>query len=153
VQKATLLFLLREGKVLLIEKKRGIGAGFYNGPGGRIEEGETPAEAAVRELKEEVGLEARPEDLREAGLCHFFFGGEPFMDVWVFSAEKFSGEPVETEEAKPVWFDADKVPFERMWPDDKFWYQFMMRGERFEGTFWFNRENTVLLRHEISVIP
>ena len=46
---ATLMFVLRDGRILLIEKKRGLGAGKINGPGGKIEPGETPLQAVMRE--------------------------------------------------------------------------------------------------------
>ncbi|MEM4548010.1 MAG: NUDIX domain-containing protein, partial [Thermofilaceae archaeon] len=42
---AVLCFLLRDGEVLLIRKKKGFGAGKLVGVGGRIEPGETPEEA------------------------------------------------------------------------------------------------------------
>ena len=45
---ATLLFIFRDGEVLLIRKKRGLGAGKINGPGGKIDPGETPEQCAVR---------------------------------------------------------------------------------------------------------
>jgi 8-oxo-dGTP diphosphatase len=45
--RAVLLFVIRGGQALLIRKKRGLGAGKINAPGGRIEAGESPEEAAV----------------------------------------------------------------------------------------------------------
>ncbi|MGD2110491.1 MAG: NUDIX domain-containing protein, partial [Phycisphaerae bacterium] len=53
-QTATLLFVIRAGEILLIRKKRGLGAGKINGPGGRVDPGETPREAAIREVQEEL---------------------------------------------------------------------------------------------------
>lgn len=48
----------RDGKLLLVEHILK-GRDFFNLPGGGIEEGETPAEAALRELKEETGVEGK----------------------------------------------------------------------------------------------
>ena len=58
VEDAVLCFIRdrAEGKILLIHKKTGLGAGLINAPGGRVEKGETPKAAAVRETYEEVGL-------------------------------------------------------------------------------------------------
>ena len=53
---ATLLFVIRDGEILLIRKQRGLGAGKINGPGGKLEAGESPREAAIREVQEEVGV-------------------------------------------------------------------------------------------------
>ena len=53
---ATLLFVVRNGEILLMRKKRGLGAGKINGPGGRIEAGESSLDAAVRETREELGI-------------------------------------------------------------------------------------------------
>jgi 8-oxo-dGTP diphosphatase len=54
---ATLTYLIDGEEVLLIEKKRGHGAGNFNGPGGKLEEDETPREAAKREFREETKIE------------------------------------------------------------------------------------------------
>ena len=51
---ATLLFVLEDDKVLLIRKKRGLGAGKINGPGGKLEPGETPRQCVMREVREEL---------------------------------------------------------------------------------------------------
>jgi len=56
VEVGTLMYIFDEDSVLLIRKKRGLGAGKINGPGGRIESGETPLDCVVRETKEEVGV-------------------------------------------------------------------------------------------------
>ncbi|MFQ3671333.1 MAG: NUDIX domain-containing protein, partial [Verrucomicrobiia bacterium] len=66
-----LLFLLDGPRILLIEKKRGLGAGKVNAPGGRIDPGETPLQAAIRETQEEVGI--TPLHPTEIGRLHFHF--------------------------------------------------------------------------------
>jgi 8-oxo-dGTP pyrophosphatase MutT (NUDIX family) len=53
---ATLVFVVRDGKILLINKKTGLGKGKVNGPGGKVEKGESPEDCAVRECQEELGI-------------------------------------------------------------------------------------------------
>ncbi|MEQ1840701.1 MAG: NUDIX domain-containing protein, partial [Verrucomicrobiales bacterium] len=62
---ANLVFITRGDEVLLIHKKTGLGAGKINGPGGKLEAGETALDAAIREVEEELHITAR--DLREMG--------------------------------------------------------------------------------------
>ena len=56
VDPATLVFVIKGDRILLIRKKRGLGAGKVNGPGGRLEAGETFGQCAVREVQEELGV-------------------------------------------------------------------------------------------------
>ena len=59
VKHLTICFLHDDEKVLLAMKKRGFGEGWWNGYGGKLIEGETPEEAAIRELEEESGIRAK----------------------------------------------------------------------------------------------
>lgn len=137
-ERATLLFVRRKGRMLLIHKKRGLGAGKLNGPGGRIEPGETPAQAAVREVEEELRVTAH--DVREAGELLFQFTDGYSIHGYVFTAAACSGTPQETEEAAPVWVDEDEIPYHRMWADDRIWLPLMLSGIRFVGRFLFDGE-------------
>ncbi len=56
--------VIRDGRVLLAQRAKPPGAGLYSLPGGLVEIGETVAEAAARELMEEVSVTAKP-----LGLC------------------------------------------------------------------------------------
>jgi 8-oxo-dGTP diphosphatase len=132
-QRATLLFVIHGGQILLIHKKRGIGAGRINGPGGRIDDGETPLACAIREVEEELGV--TPRDVREAGRLRFQFLDGLSMLVHVFRAASCEGEPRETEEAIPIWTPLDAIPYERMWADDRFWLPLMLQGVGFDGRF------------------
>ena len=143
VQHATLCYPVADDRMLLIEKKRGVGEGLYNGPGGKVEPGETPREAVVREVREETQL--RVHDPQKAGELEFFFGEEPFMFVHVFRATEFSGEPEESPEARPEWFGVDEVPYDEMWPDDRYWLPELFDGETFAGTLYFDADGEDLL--------
>lgn len=133
---ATLLFVLRNGEVLLIEKKRGLGAGKVNGPGGHVENGESPLACALREAEEEVGI--TPLGVKLAGELRFQFTDGLALLVYVFRASGFRGKPRESDEATPFWAPLDAVPFERMWADDRIWFPWMLNGEPFDGRFAFD---------------
>lgn len=63
----------------------------YGLPGGVVEPGETPSQAAVREAKEETGVEVRLEYL--VGVYHVFGGGKPDQVSTVFKARVAVGVP------------------------------------------------------------
>ncbi|MGA7392166.1 MAG: 8-oxo-dGTP diphosphatase, partial [Terrimicrobiaceae bacterium] len=144
---ATLLFIVREERILLIRKKRGLGAGKINGPGGRIEPGETSLEAAVRETREELGIEALSPKLR-GELCFQFVDGYS-LHCSVFVSADFLGEPVETSEAVPLWTPLNAIPYEEMWADDVWWLPQVLAGEKVRGFFHFERE--ILLGYRVLV--
>ncbi len=133
----TLLYIVKGNKVLLIEKKRGLGAGLYNGVGGKVEKGETPIEAAIRECKEEIGV--IPKNVRWVGLLEFYNNGSLYGFVHVFLADDYEGELKETDEAKPVWFEIDKLPFDKMWGDDIYWLPLALKEIKFYAVFHFEK--------------
>ena len=149
---ATLLFVVREGEVLLIRKKRGLGAGKINGPGGKLEAGETPEECAVRETEEELCVRAT--GVVEVGRLAFQFADGLSLYCHVFRAEGCAGEPQETEEAIPRWTGVAEVPFEEMWEDDREWFHHLLAGQRFLGFFDFAEEAMLSCRaEEVDALP
>ncbi|MGA2477282.1 MAG: 8-oxo-dGTP diphosphatase [Spirochaetia bacterium] len=135
-EKATLLFVIRDGQILLIHKKTGLGAGKINGPGGRIEPGETALQGAIREVQEELCV--TPSGVREAGELYFQFIDGYALHGSVFSASGFSGELCETREAAPLWTPLESIPYGRMWADDILWLPLMLEGQGFRGYFIFD---------------
>ncbi|MEE2829818.1 MAG: 8-oxo-dGTP diphosphatase [Myxococcota bacterium] len=145
---ATLLFVIRRGEVLLIHKKRGLGAGKINGPGGRIEAGETAAECAVREVEEELGIRAI--DPEWCGEHHFQFVDGYGLQVQVFKTDRFEGEPIETDEAIPLWVPIDAVPYDSMWADDRHWFPHLFAGRPFRGFYIFDGDAMLDLSIELD---
>jgi 8-oxo-dGTP diphosphatase len=135
-EKATLLFVLRDGRILLIDKKTGLGAGKVNGPGGRIEPGETAREGAIREVQEELCV--TPTGVQEAGELYFQFVDGYALHGVVFTATGFDGQLCETYEAAPRWTPLESIPYERMWADDALWLPLLLKGQRFRGYFIFD---------------
>jgi 8-oxo-dGTP diphosphatase len=146
-ERATLMIIVKEGQVLLIHKKRGLGAGKFNGPGGRIETGETPLQAAVREVQEEILV--IPEQIRPAGELKFQFADGHSIHGYVFTATGVDGVPMETDEAIPYWFPVTSLPYHAMWADDRIWMPLLLEGRRFVGRFLFDGDQ--MLGGEIEV--
>ena len=145
-ERATLLFVIRDGEILLIRKKRGLGAGKINGPGGRLEPGETPAQAAVRETREELCIETQSPSLR--GELHFQFVDGYSLLCSVFTTDRYEGTPTETDEAAPLWTPLEAIPYEDMWEDDARWLPGMIEGRTFQGYFVFDGDK--MLSHTIN---
>lgn len=144
-ERATLLFVIKDGQILLIRKKRGLGAGKINGPGGRLEPGETPEEAAVRETIEELRITPLSPEWR--GRLHFQFLDGYSLTCSVFASPDYRGIPMETPEALPIWTPLDAIPYDEMWADDAHWLPGVIAGGEFEGYFVFDGEN--MLSHDV----
>ncbi|KAL4073568.1 NUDIX hydrolase domain-like protein [Scleroderma citrinum] len=151
-------FIISDDKLLLGFKKRGFGANLYNGFGGKVEPGETPAQAAARELKEESGIDA---PLEHAGVLIFLTEGTEWaFHIDVFSARSYTGEPTETDEMRPGWFSLSEnsingnddrlgvssspglpsIPYSKMWADDIYWLPHLVEGKKFMGRADFAKE-------------
>ncbi len=139
---ATLCLAERGDKILLGFKKRSFGAGRWNGFGGKVLEGENIEATARREFKEESGLNAVT--MHKVGVLDFDSPEKFHMEVHVFRVTEFSGEPEETEEMRPQWFARTDVPYDEMWPDDRYWLPLFFEGKRFEGSFRFGEGDKVL---------
>lgn len=146
--RAVLCFLRDETKVLLIHKKRGLGKGKINGPGGRIDPGETAREAAIRETQEEVGL--TPHDPVDIGTLSFLFADGYGIHVHVFFSREWSGTLCETDEADPFWCNIAEIPYDQMWADDRYWLPAALTGARITGQFLFDGDKMV--DHVLTVL-
>lgn len=133
---ATLVFVIREGQILLINKKTGLGKGKVNGPGGKVEKGESPEACAIRECQEELGIAVS--NLQYCGQHRFQFVDGYSILVWVYRTDEFEGIPTETVEAAPLWVSLDEIPYDQMWEDDRIWLPMLLRGELFQGRWIFN---------------
>lgn len=143
LKKATVLLLLRDDKILLAMKKRGFGVGKWNGVGGKPDPDEDIVSTAIRESQEEIRV--TPLNLHKVALFKYYFPHDNFgMQVWIFTATKWEGEPIETEEMKPKWFNQNNIPYNQMWSDDEVWMPKVLEGKLLTGSFMFNKEGKIM---------
>jgi 8-oxo-dGTP diphosphatase len=149
-ERAVLCFIQQGSRLLLIHKKTGLGAGKINAPGGRIEPGETAAQAAVREVQEEVGV--TPHQVHEQGQLFFIFTDGYSLHGTVFFATGHTGTPIETAEAKPFWCEIAEIPYHQMWADDLHWLPLALAGTYFKGHFIFDNDTMLEMKVESGVL-
>ena len=136
--------IIQQGsKILLAMKKRGFGKGRWNGVGGKIEGNESILESALREAKEEIGVTMLDPIKMGKIIFHFQDSDEEDHEVHFYKATRFLGTPQETEEMKPKWFNIKKIPYKKMWPDDKYWLPIFLKGKNFEGKFEFDTKGKI----------
>lgn len=161
--KMTLMFIrdYEKGLILLGRKKRGMGTGFLNGAGGHVEPGEEVMAAAIRETEEEFNVS--PRLVTKIGVNHFiashkFIAADvvsydvPILEVTVFRADHWTGEPRESDEMIPAWYPAAMLPYGEMWEDDKFWMPNFLAGRSWFGSFIMDQSAApfALLNHAIT---
>jgi 8-oxo-dGTP diphosphatase/2-hydroxy-dATP diphosphatase len=148
----TLLFLINDRGILLAMKKRGLGVGRWNGVGGKVEPDETVEQAMLRECYEEIKV--KPINYKKVSDIKFneFHEGKPkSFIVSVFSCSEWGGEPTETEEMSPKWFNFDEIPYDDMWPDDRYWLEYVLQNKNFTAEFTLD-ENDEIISHIISEV-
>ena len=151
---AVLCYIRDRGRVLLQRKAEGrFGGGFWNAPGGKIIDGESPEQAAAREVQEETSLTVR--DLADHGTLTFFLRGidEPDIHVRIFVAGGFEGTVEANDEGPLEWIPDDALPYDEMWEDDRLWVPHVLAGLRICASFRFSEGYGRLLEHEVRVEP
>ena len=147
--------ILRDGdRVLLAHKKISFGKGYINGIGGKVDPGETFEQAAVRETEEEICVKVtRYEKVATIIMDDLVFKGirrQTIMHCYI--GYDWEGEPTETYEMKPEWFQIDRVPYDKMWVDDQFWLPQVLAGEKIKARFKFN-DDYEILEHTVTILP
>jgi len=144
-----LVYMFKDNQLLLAMKKRGFGEGKWNGPGGKMLPNETPAVAGVRETQEEVSM--TPVLIDELGQIRYHDVVHGDWTVHVFRAEQFSGQPTESEEMQPQWFNVDALPYDTMWNGDEQWMPLVIKNQKFSAEMWFDGTGNNI-RHEIKLL-
>jgi 8-oxo-dGTP diphosphatase len=140
------VYLIRDAatgsEVLLGRKLTGLGKGKVVAPGGKLEAGESPVDAAVREVREEVGLAVAAESLELLGkLTYVFPTKTEWSQVsWAFRARGRFEDAAASDEIEASWVPIEDVPFNEMWDDAKYWLPDLFKGHRVVATFEFGTD-------------
>lgn len=155
--KMTVTYPSREGRVLLAKKIKqgGLGEGNFLGIGGKVNPEESFEESALREVKEEIGIQIS--ELTEMATVYFYFPHKEAKEMWnmemkVFTAEKWKGEPHDTDEMQPRWFKKDTVPFDSMWDDAHYWLPYVLEDKRLEAHCMYGEDNKTVEEFSIRFL-
>ena len=107
IRKAVRCYLIKDNEVVVTKYKKGNKKeGYYDIPGGKIEEGECPKQTAIREMKEETGIEIQ--NLKYKGIMTIEYPDRMFI-LDTFISKEYEGEPQEFEENTSEWIDIDEL--------------------------------------------
>ena len=118
MKNTTLCYIENAGKYLLIHrgnKKNDGSQGKYMGVGGHFEEKESPYDCAIREAKEETGLDIIP---KYRAIVTFVSDKYETEQMHLFTATEFSGSLTQTDEGDLHWIDKKEIYNLPMWEGD-----------------------------------
>lgn len=128
----TLCYIQKDGKYLMMhrnKKKNDPNHDLWLGLGGHFEDGESPEECMLREIREESGLELTSYQMR--GVITFSDGDWKEL-MFLFSADGFSGKIAENNEGELVWVEKERVFHELpIWEGDRIFLNLMEQGKPF----------------------
>lgn len=104
-------------------KKNDVNKDKWIGVGGHFEEGESPEECVLREVKEETGYTLT--SYRYRGLVTFVFADVEMEYMSLFTADGFEGEPIPCNEGVLEWVDIEEVWKLNLWEGDKIFFRLL----------------------------
>ena len=123
----TQCYIEKDGKFLMMhrtKKKNDPSKDLYVGVGGHFEQGETPEECMLREVREETGLTLT--SYRLHGIITFS-DGDWYEYMFLYSADSFTGELIDCNEGELLWVEKNKAVYELpSWEGDKIFLKLML---------------------------
>jgi 8-oxo-dGTP diphosphatase len=130
-----------------VKKENDMHEGKWNGLGGKFEAGESPEDCVIREILEESGLMIANPKLK--GFITFpLFDGRDDWYVFLFVAEEFSGELIDSPEGNLEWIPDEKVTELPLWDGDKIFLSWLKGQKFFSAKFVYT--DGAYIRHEVE---
>ena len=142
---STLCYIEQDGKYLMLHrtvKKHDVNQDKWIGVGGHFEHGESPEECLLREVKEETGYTLTSWKYR--GIVTFVYGEDTVEYMSLYTADRFTGEPIECDEGELEWVDKKNIPALELWEGDKIFFRLLdMEREFFSLKLVYNRSDVL----------
>jgi len=146
---STLCYIEKDGKYLMLhrtKKKNDINKDKWLGVGGKFEEGESPEECIVREVKEETGMILKKYQLR--GIVTYVSNKWETEYMYVFTATEFEGTLIECDEGDLEWIEKEKVNTLPTWEGDHIFVDKLQKNNGFFSVK-FEYDDEILKRYEL----
>ena len=131
-QLTTLCYLIRDNQYLMmhrVKKENDINKDKWIGVGGHFEDGESPDECLLREVKEETGLTLL--DYKARGIITFIYGEDVVEYMHLYTSDSFTGTLTDCDEGELVWVPVSEVPVLPIWEGDKVFFRLLEEREDF----------------------
>ena len=128
----TLCYIEKENKYLMLHrtsKKKDGNKDKWIGVGGHFEEGESPEECLLREVKEETGLELTSYQFR--GIVTFISNEWPDEYMCLYTADRYTGDIGNCDEGELVWVEKEKIMDLNIWEGDKIFLKLLTENQPF----------------------
>ena len=130
-----------------VKKENDYHQGKWNGLGGKFESGESPEECAIREIKEESGLNVKSVTMK--GFITFpMFDGKEDWYVFLFVTDDFEGELIDSNEGDLAWIPNEKLTEINLWDGDKIFIPWLFKDKFFSAKF--NYKDGEFVDYEVS---
>jgi len=145
-------YIQQEGKTLMLYRnkiKNDISQGKWIGVGGKFENGESPEQCLIREVKEEAGVTLTEFKLRGIVTFVMLDGTSEPMYLFIYTASKFTGEIGECDEGTLKWIDTSKILDLKLWDGDRFLWDWILNNDKFfSACFKYNGND--LIEHQVA---
>jgi 8-oxo-dGTP diphosphatase len=158
---AVLVYLMWGDRVLMLQrhiKEGDVHSGKCNGLGGKLDAGESPEQAAAREVKEECGLVLPSHRYQACGYVTFPLFKEKKKEDWhvyLFTAQITNEEAAciwtQGPEGRLVWTARDQVLGLNLWPGDRHFLPEVLAGRVVMGAIWY--KDGAVIDHSVMAIP
>lgn len=147
----TLCYIEKDGRYLMLlrnKKENDLNEGKWIGVGGKFEEGETAEMCALREIREETGLEVKKLNYR--GTVEFNSDRWPSELMHLFTAETDTEDVIECSEGELEWIEKDKIKDLPLWEGDRIFLKYLTEDAPFFSLRFYYEGDTLKTAEAIS---